>query len=66
VLHDVFGRLQPERAIYISCNPDALARDLAIVATHGFTIRSLQPVDMFPHTEHIETVAVLTRSSGAS
>ncbi len=66
VLHDVFRCLQPERAIYISCNPDALARDLAIVATHGFTIRSLQPVDMFPHTEHIETVAVLTRSSGAS
>ena len=66
VLHDIFGRLRPERAIYISCNPEALARDLAVIATHTFTIRSLQPVDMFPHTEHIETVAVLTRSPGAS
>ena len=61
VLDEVFGRLRPARAIYVSCNPEALARDLAIAARLRYVIRSLQPVDMFPHTDHIETVAVLTR-----
>ena len=51
------------RAIYISCDPDALARDLKAIAACGYAITSLQPVDVFPHTHHIETVAVLIRES---
>jgi 23S rRNA (uracil1939-C5)-methyltransferase len=63
VLDGIFGRVRPPRAVYISCNPEALARDLRVVASHGYAIESLQPVDMFPHTAHVETVAVLTRAS---
>lgn len=61
VLDEVFGRLKPRLAVYVSCNPEALARDLAIVETRGYRIESLQPVDMFPHTAHVETVVVLRR-----
>jgi 23S rRNA (uracil1939-C5)-methyltransferase len=61
VVRKVFGGLRPARAIYISCNPEALARDLALIAARGYTIQSLQPVDMFPHTAHVETVAILAR-----
>lgn len=61
VLRDLFGRLRPPRAVYISCNPEALARDLKQIAGHDYRIVSIQPVDMFPHTAHIETVVVLTR-----
>jgi 23S rRNA (uracil1939-C5)-methyltransferase len=59
VLADVFGRLRPARAAYVSCNPEALARDLASIARHGYRAQPLQPLDMFPHTAHVETVAVL-------
>jgi len=64
VLQQVFGALRPARGIYISCNPEALARDLALIVTEGYAIRSLQPIDMFPHTAHVETVAVLERAKG--
>jgi 23S rRNA (uracil1939-C5)-methyltransferase len=59
VLREVFGRLKPARAIYVSCNPETLATDLGVAARHGYRIQALQPVDMFPHTAHVETVAVL-------
>lgn len=61
VLDELFGRLRPQRAVYVSCNPEALARDLAVAERHSYRAEALQPVDMFPHTAHIETVAVLTR-----
>jgi 23S rRNA (uracil1939-C5)-methyltransferase len=64
VLQQVFGRLRPARSIYISCNPEALARDLDMIVREGYAVRSLQPVDMFPHTAHVETVAVLDRLDG--
>jgi 23S rRNA (uracil1939-C5)-methyltransferase len=60
VLDEVFGRLKPERAAYVSCNPEALAADLPRIVRHGYRIERLQPVDMFPHTAHVETVAVLS------
>ena len=63
VLDEVFGNRRPAIAVYVSCNPDTLARDLARIAGHGYDVRSLQPVDMFPHTPHIETVVVVTRRS---
>lgn len=59
VIDQVFGRLRPERAVYVSCNPEALASDLARIVRRGYQIVTLQPVDMFPHTSHVETVAVL-------
>ena len=61
VTQAVFRTLGPARAVYVSCNPEALARDLGAIVTHGYRIESLQPVDMFPHTAHVETVAVLHR-----
>jgi 23S rRNA (uracil1939-C5)-methyltransferase len=62
VLRDVFGRLKPHRAIYVSCNPEALATELGPICRNGYRIASLQPVDMFPNTAHIETIALLTLS----
>jgi 23S rRNA (uracil1939-C5)-methyltransferase len=59
VIREVFGRLRPRRAVYVSCNPEALARELRPICSFGYQLVSLQPVDMFPHTAHIETVAVL-------
>jgi 23S rRNA (uracil1939-C5)-methyltransferase len=59
VLRDVFARLRPRRAVYVSCNPEALARELRSIARFGYRVVSLQPVDMFPHTAHVETVAVV-------
>ena len=57
----LFAQRKPALAVYVSCNPETLARDLAVAASHGYVIDSLQPVDMFPHTPHVETVAVLRR-----
>ncbi|NLN07752.1 MAG: 23S rRNA (uracil(1939)-C(5))-methyltransferase RlmD [Firmicutes bacterium] len=53
--------MQPARLVYISCNPATLARDLAFLAANGFQPREIQPVDMFPHTSHVETVVLMSR-----
>lgn len=55
---------RPRAILYLSCEPSTLARDLATLLPLGYTITSLQPYDMFPGTEHVETLAVLTRRSG--
>jgi 23S rRNA (uracil1939-C5)-methyltransferase len=61
VIEELFGRVRPSRVAYVSCNPEALARDLGLILRHGYRAEPLQPLDMFPHTAHVETVAVLTR-----
>lgn len=53
--------LAPDRIVYISCNPETQSRDLSYLTRKGYKVRRIQPVDMFPHTEHVETVALLTR-----
>ena len=55
-------RLRPERIIYVSCNPASLARDGKEINLHGYQLLSVQPVDMFPHTCHIESVACFVRT----
>ena len=55
------ARLMPQRLLYISCHPGSLARDLGVlVHEHGFTLAAAGVVDMFPHTAHIESLALLT------
>jgi 23S rRNA (uracil1939-C5)-methyltransferase len=56
VLSAVFDRIRPRRAVYVSCNPDALATELPVILKAGYRVSRVQPVDMFPHTDHIETV----------
>jgi 23S rRNA (uracil1939-C5)-methyltransferase len=54
------ARLAPQRLVYVSCHAGSLARDLGIlVAEHGFSLQAAGIVDMFPHTSHVESVAVL-------
>lgn len=57
------AELGPRRIVYISCNPTTQVRDLEILGHLGYRLCRLTPVDMFPHTEHTETVAVLSRKS---
>lgn len=52
---------QPERMVYVSCNPNTLARDLKILLAGGYDLQKVQPVDMFPQTHHIENVTLLTK-----
>ena len=53
--------LAPEKIVYVSCNPASLARDGHLFAAAGYTLQSVQPVDMFPQTNHIESVALFTK-----
>ncbi len=53
--------MQPDRIIYVSCNPATLARDLKSLTQNGYITTSVQPVDMFPHTSHVETVVLMSR-----
>jgi 23S rRNA (uracil1939-C5)-methyltransferase len=52
--------LKPTTLVYVSCDPGTLARDLAVLVQGGYLVRDIQPVDLFPHTSHIETAVKLT------
>jgi 23S rRNA (uracil1939-C5)-methyltransferase len=52
--------IAPERIVYVSCNPATQARDIALM-DEFFEVAAVQPVDMFPHTHHVENVVLLIR-----
>ncbi|WP_353057714.1 23S rRNA (uracil(1939)-C(5))-methyltransferase RlmD [Paenibacillus pasadenensis] len=60
-LLDTILKMQPERVVYVSCNPATLARDLQVLEAGGYRTVEVQPVDMFPHTVHVESVALLVK-----
>ena len=51
----------PARVVYVSCDPETLARDLDVLTAGGYRVQRIQPVDMFPFTEHVETVVLMSR-----
>jgi 23S rRNA (uracil1939-C5)-methyltransferase len=53
--------MRPQRIVYVSCNPSTLARDLRVLEDGGFRTVEVQPVDMFPHTSHVECVIGICR-----
>ena len=59
---DALIALSPERICYISCNPQTQARDIRFLTGAGYRIQAVRPVDMFPHTDHVESVVKLTRA----
>jgi 23S rRNA (uracil1939-C5)-methyltransferase len=61
VIDAVFARIRPSRVVYVSCNPDSLAKELPVILKGGYSVQLVQPLDMFPHTDHIETVMVFDR-----
>lgn len=54
---ETFAAMEPEKIVYVSCNPATLARDLKILDGLGYRTKKIQPVDMFPFTSHVEAVA---------
>ena len=60
------ARLAPQRLLYISCHPGSLSRDLGVlVHEHGMTLEAAGVVDMFPHTAHLESLALLSMAARA-
>lgn len=58
---DTIVSMEPDRVVYVSCNPSTLARDLAYLNERGYKCHEIQPVDMFPHSVHVENVAWLSK-----
>ena len=55
------AQMAPERVVYVSCNPETLARDLRLFGKKGYRAKKAWPVDQFPGTEHIECVCLLSK-----
>ncbi len=53
--------LQPDKVVYVSCNPETLGRDLYFLTRNGYKVNRIQPVDMFPYTSHVETVCLISK-----
>ena len=60
---DAVIRMAPEKVIYVSCNPETLARDLDYFSDHGYAVKRLRPYDMFCWTEHVETVVQISKGT---
>ena len=59
-LFDTVCQMNPKRIVYVSCDSSTLARDLKYLTEHGAKVEFIQPFDMFPHTYHVEDVAVIS------
>ena len=57
---DTILEAAPKRIVYVSCDPATLARDLAVLTAGGYTVQAIRPVDMFPHSVHVETCVLLS------
>lgn len=57
------GRAAPERIVYVSCNPDTFATDIKELEDFGYSLKGVQPVDLFPHTVHVECVSLLVKDN---
>ena len=57
---DTLIDLGPDKIVYVSCNPSTCARDCRKFADSGYQVRSIQPVDMFPQTTHVEAAILMT------
>lgn len=55
------AKIKPKRIVYISCNPTTQQRDVKFLTEHGYNTEEIQPVDMFPHTNHVECVVLMTK-----
>ena len=60
-LLDTIVKMQPERVVYVSCDPATLARDLKVLCGKGYELEKVRAVDMFPMTVHVETVCLLSK-----
>jgi 23S rRNA (uracil1939-C5)-methyltransferase len=60
VLQDI-KKISPSKVIYVSCNPSTQARDIKILLEDDYKISNIQPIDMFPHTPHIECIITLKK-----
>ena len=60
-LLNAITNIDAKKIVYVSCDPSTLARDLAILEGNGYKTVKVQPVDMFPHTAHVESVCLLTK-----
>jgi 23S rRNA (uracil1939-C5)-methyltransferase len=60
---EAIANLKINKIVYISCNPSTLARDIKSFSENGYSTTEIQPVDMFPHTEHVECVALISRTA---
>ena len=58
---DTIVSMEPDRVVYVSCNPSTLARDLNYLDERGYKCLEVQQVDMFPHSVHIENVALIVK-----
>tara|TARA_B100000029_G_scaffold505109_1_gene585233 strand:- start:19310 stop:21148 length:1839 start_codon:yes stop_codon:yes gene_type:complete len=63
---DSLLKLYPQNVVYVSCDPDTLARDLKMLCSGSYSIDSIQPVDMFPQTQHVENIVILKRTPKSS
>ena len=66
VFLDCLAKLAPKKVVYVSCNPETLARDLRILKKKGYQMQEAWPVDMFPFCDHVETVVLLSHKKADS
>ena len=62
-LLETMVRMEAKRIVYVSCDSATLARDLKYLCGNGYEMKKVRTVDMFPHTVHVETVALLTKKA---